>query len=138
MLVADFINTDKEPDLSNEQWEKEGDLTYHIPLFEISHMDAQKIKNSGEPVFMKVTTSQSSLQNNVEVDLWYSSSLDLGLKLSDELAALSYSFKQDHTSKPLFTPRIATFSCLGCSEEFKDQQCLSEGAYCAYTPKFYD
>jgi len=74
-------------------------------------MDAQKIKNSDEPVFMKVTTSQSTLQNNVEVDLWYSSSLDLGLKLSDELAALSYSFKQDHTSKPLFTPRIATFSC---------------------------
>lgn len=60
---------------------------------------------------MKVTTTQSTYKNNVEVDLWYSSSLDLGLKLSDELAALSFSFKSDHTNKSLFTPRIATFSC---------------------------
>ena len=87
---------------------------------------------------MKVTTTHVNTDNNVEVDLWYSSSLDLGLKLSDELAALSYSFKADHTSKPLFTPRIATFSCTECSKDFMENQCLSSGEYCAYTPKFYD
>lgn len=44
---------------------------------------------------MKVSTSLGSNEKSqsVEVDLWYSSSLDLGLKLSDELAALSKSFK---------------------------------------------
>jgi hypothetical protein len=68
---------------------------------------------------LKVTTvASTSVNDNVEVDLWYSSALDLGLKLADELAALSYSFKNDHTSKPLFTPRIATFSCIDCSKEF--------------------
>lgn len=73
----------------------------------------------------------------MEVDLWYSSSLDLGLKLSDELAALSFSFKNDH-SKPLFTPRIATFECLDCGNAFKTNNCFSNGAYCSYTPKFFD
>jgi hypothetical protein len=38
----------------------------------------------------------SSDDNTVEVDLWYSSSLDLGLKLANEFAALSYSFTADH------------------------------------------
>jgi hypothetical protein len=72
------------------------------------------------------------------VGLWYSSSLDLGLKLSDELAALSTSFKNDHSSKPLFTPRIATFSCNDCGTDFKQHNCLSNGTYCSYTPKYFD
>ncbi len=70
-------------------------------------------------MFLKVTTSIGNSENTVDVDLWYSSSLDLGLKLNDELAALSLSFKNDHTSKPLFTPRVATFTCEGCPTDFK-------------------
>ena len=120
LLVSDYAKEDKETDLSQEQWNEEGNLNFHIPLFEISHHDAKKIKDSEEPVYMKVTTTHVNIENNVEVDLWYSSSLDLGLKLSDELAALSYSFKADHTSKPLFTPRIATFTCTECSQDFMD------------------
>lgn len=76
--------------------------------------------------------------SNIDVDLWYSSTLDLGLKLSDELAALSYSFKNNHGTKPLFTPRIATFPCQECSELFKQENCMSDGLYCPYTPKFFD
>ena len=83
---------------------------------------------------MSTETKTKSAQ--VDVDLWYSSTLDLGLKLSDELAALSYSFKNDH-SKPLFTPRIATFACPDCAAEFKKENCLSDGLYCPYTPKFF-
>lgn len=68
------------------------------------------------PVYMKVSTDDLQFgSGSIDVDLWYSSTLDLGLKLSDELSALSYSFKNNHGSKPLFTPRIATFECHDCS-----------------------
>ena len=87
---------------------------------------------------MKALLTPANEANTVEVDLWYSSSLDLGLKLADELAALSYSFGQDHSKKALFTPRIATFSCLTCPEDFIQKNCMSKGAYCAFTPKFFD
>ena len=62
----------------------------------------------------KADLTVSNPDNSVEVDLWYTSSLDLGLKMSDELAALSYSFQGDHKKKSLFTPRIATFQCENC------------------------
>jgi hypothetical protein len=62
----------------------------------------------------------------------------LGLKLADELAALSYSFDVDHSNKALFTPRIATFACPSCPEDFMQKNCVSHGAYCAFTPKFFD
>lgn len=50
------------------------------------------IRDAKTKVVLKVSTTVTSKTNNVEVDLWYSTSLDLGLKLSDELAALSFSF----------------------------------------------
>ena len=75
--------------------------------------------------------------NTVEVDLWYSTSLDLGTYLASELAAMSISFTVDHAEKPLFTPRIASFDCLTCSEEFKEENCMASGLYCGYTPAFY-
>merc|ERR1719188_13804 len=79
----------------------------------------------------------SNSDNTVEVDLWYSTSLDLGMNLSTELAAMSLSFTADHAQKPLFTPRIATYPCLNCSEDFKRENCMSNGKYCGYTPNFY-
>jgi hypothetical protein len=87
---------------------------------------------------LKVSTELITVGEQVEVDLWYSSTLDLGLKLSDELSALSSSYKSDHTKKPLFTPRIATFSCPECPQDFKTLNCLSNGTYCSYTPKFFE
>lgn len=115
-----LVAQNKDDDMSHENWDNEGFLEAHIPLFEISKKDGKKIKSALEDdsVFIKVTTTPTNSVNHAEVDLWYSSSLDLGLKLSDVLAALSFSFKNDHSSKPLFTPRIATFSCPNCSADF--------------------
>lgn len=110
-------------------------------MFEISHQHGKLLKDTLEQegkVFLKLSTSVRNEDNQVNVDLWYSSTLDLGLKLSDELAALSYSFHNDHQTKPLFTPRIATFSCPDCAYQFKEENCLSDGKYCSYTPKFFD
>ena len=49
---------------------------------------------------------------------------------------MSHSYTPDHQNKPLFTPRIATYSCLGCTDEFKKLNCMSNGVYCSYTPNF--
>lgn len=117
-----------------------GELSWHIPLFEISHEDwktISKFKDVG-PVYLKISADDLECTTSIDVDLWYSSTLDLGLKLSDELAALSYSFKNNHGTKPLFTPRIATFPCQNCSDSFKEENCMSDGLYCPYTPKFFD
>lgn len=124
-----------------EEWnEQEGVLQFHIPMFEISHHDGQQLLKAkrDEKIYLRVSTTISKSDNMVDVDLWYSSTLDLGLKLSDELAALSYSYHNDHQNKPLFTPRIATFSCLDCAQDFKTENCYSDGRFCSYTPKFFD
>ena len=68
----------------------------------------------------------TNAENTVEVDLWYSTSLDLGLNLASELAAMSLSYTADFNSKALFTPRIATYPCHDCAEDFKKQNCVSK------------
>lgn len=108
---------------------------------EISHNDALKLQTSfdkGDNIVLRIKTDYGQLTSTVEVDLWYTSSLDLGLTLSDELSALSYSFDTDHDAIALFTPRIATFSCEDCPKDFIQTNCVSNGLYCAFTPKFFD
>lgn len=100
-----------------------GLFSEHIPAFEISYADSKpliEMINKEMPVYLKATMDISNEVNQVEVDLWYTTSLDLGLKLSDELSALSKTFTTSFQSKSLFTPRIATYSCNGCSKEFKE------------------
>ena len=54
------------------------------------------IRKGEEIVYIKATMDVSNSDNTVEVDLWYSTSLDLGMNLSTELAAMSLSFTADH------------------------------------------
>jgi len=88
---------------ANEQGEYEdapefggqGILLQHIPAFEISYEDSRTLLASikgGDSVYIKATLDTSNADNTVEVDLWYSTSLDLGENINDELSALSISF----------------------------------------------
>ena len=131
VIISDY----KEENWAEEERNKyeidgklDGNLQSHIPAFEITWQDAKKIVDlihDGEIVYMKANMDVTNEDNTVEVDLWYSTSLDLGLNLSTELAAMSLSFTADHQQKPLFTPRIATYSCTNCSDDFKMKHCLS-------------
>ena len=47
------------------------------------------IQTGDQVVYLKATFDVTNADNTVEVDLWYSTSLDLGLHLSTELAAMS-------------------------------------------------
>jgi hypothetical protein len=145
LIISDYLPDEKkysrwaDPKSSNKS--DEGVLQAHIPTFEISNSDASILKraySNGESIYLNANTKTGTEDNTVEVDLWYSSSLDLGLKLANEFAALSYSFTADHAKKPLFTPRIATYECKDCSTEMKTKDCVSDGLYCAYTPRFVE
>ena len=86
---------------------------------------------------MKAVIDSSNVENKVEVDLWFSTSLDLGDRINDELSAISVSYQSTHHYSNIFTPRIATYSCFNCDIDFTEKNCVSNGAYCAYTPSFY-
>ena len=55
------------------------------------------IKKGEQTVYIKADLHVYNDDNPVEVDLWYSTSLDLGMNLSTELAAMSLSFGSDHS-----------------------------------------
>ena len=129
LIISDYLPDEKkysrwaDPKSSNKS--DEGVLQAHIPTFEISNSDASILKkaySNGESIYLNANTKTGTEDNTVEVDLWYSSSLDLGLKLANEFAALSYSFTE----------------CKDCSTEMKTKDCVSDGLYCAYTPRFVE
>ena len=142
VIISDYQKAEFADEEKNKFESKyEGLLSSHIPAFEIDWADAKKmveyIHKGEELVYMKATFDVTNSENTVEVDLWYSTSLDLGMNLSTELAAMSLSFTADHARKPLFTPRIATYKCITCSEEFMEENCYNEGMYCGLTPNFF-
>jgi len=94
--------------------------------------------NADEILHLKANIDISKDDNKVEVDIWYATSLDLGLKLANEFSALAYSFGTDHNKKPLFTPRIASYACTHCPEDVKKKNCLGNGRYCAFEPRFME
>jgi hypothetical protein len=140
VIISDY-NEAAELGSTKTMTPNDGTLRAHIPAIEVEYQHTKTLKKfyaMGETIYLNLNMDWKPEDNNVEVDLWYSSSLDLGMKLANEFSALSYSFTNDHAKKPLFTPRVATYSCQDCSQEIKDRNCVSDGAYCAYTPKFVE
>ena len=138
MIVSDWGHD--RPEHVTDFAEENGFLQVHLPVFEISHEDGKKLRQkiqSGANVFIQATLDHTNQENTVEVDLWYATSLDLGMKLSNEFAALSLDFDASHGNNPLFTTRIATYPCYDCDDEFKQENCVSDGQYCGFTPAFY-
>ena len=100
VIVQDYPESDKQAKEVDESGEDEGFLLSHIPLFEISYEDGEKLRNQitqkEEEVVLRIKVSEIKEAESVEIDLWYTSVLDLGLKVTDELTALSLSFGNDH------------------------------------------
>jgi len=101
VIISDFPNLEtEEKAMKNLDNKNDGVLSTHIPAFEITYADAKNMVNliteGNEVVYIKATFDVTNADNTVEVDLWYSTSLDLGTTLSSELAAMSLSFTVDH------------------------------------------
>jgi len=139
-LISDYRDEVQEQQFGKIDGHMSGQLQSHIPAFELEFEDAKHIVETifeDKLVYLKADFDVTNQENTVEVDLWYATSLDLGITLSEELAAMSLSFTNDHSHKPLFTPRIATFTCWDCDQEYIQENCVSNGVYCGFTPSFF-
>ena len=102
VIISDYMEEQWAEDEINKyelNGKIDGTLQSHIPAFEIDWVDAKKMVDyihEGEIVYVSASMDVTNADNTVEVDLWYSTSLDLGLNLSTELAAMSISFTADH------------------------------------------
>lgn len=80
VIIEDYNPTEKAD--QNVYPPTEGLLSAHIPLFEIDFASGKKIReavNKNDTVFLRATLEIAQQNNKVEVDLWYASSLDLGM-----------------------------------------------------------
>jgi hypothetical protein len=109
--------------------------TVTIPSFIIRKRDADLIKetllNSNSSVYIKAEVEMTHPDNRVEYDLWYSTVTDLESWFMYDLSM----YQKTLGSNALFTPRILTYSCQTCSEQYKKDYCLVNGKYCPYFQK---
>lgn len=95
MLIVSDFHPDATPEFKGLQNKTiDGTLNRHIPTFEIGYKDGMIIRETlkKQEVYLKASLDNTKHTNLVEVDFWYTTILDLGLKLTNEMAALSKSF----------------------------------------------
>ena len=66
--------------------------------------------------------------NTVEMQLWYTSSNDRAMDFIQYFAEEIDKFDKEDVE---FVPRIVTWSCPSCDNDFKKKECVSGGKYCA-------
>lgn len=109
----------------------------NIPSFIIRQKDAEVIKGylkggeTQQSVYIKALLEMAHPDNRVEYEFWYSTPLDVEPWLLYDISL----YQRALGTHALFTPRILTYSCKGCSSEMKSNQCLADGLYCPYFPK---
>ena len=86
---------------------------------------------------LKAQLTISLPSNDIEVGLFYSSSLDLDSESMAAFAKLAFKSAQDR-EKPLLNLRIHSFGCPTCPVGVRQHSCLSDGKYCAFFPKVGD
>ena len=65
--------------------------------------------------------------NNVEAEFWYTSSSDKALDFVRDMGEyIEPIIEQVH-----FEPKFVTWACPACDEDFKKDNCLGNGLYCA-------
>lgn len=110
----------------------------HIPTILIPYRDGMELLNiirseedDGHQVVLKADIELSqSHANDVNYELFYGSILDLDSDLILEL----YEYQHALGERASFTPRIKTFDCQFCPDDFKANQCIDNGKFCFFVP----
>ena len=108
-----------------------------IPGFMVDYDSANKIKASLESdvnVMIRASLEISNPNNEIQIGLLYSSSLDLDSQSLEAFTTLAQKSAVDR-QKALLDLHIHTFACPNCPKEIKEKNCLSNGNYCAFFPK---
>lgn len=113
--------------------------TLTIPGYMIDHDAASKISESllDSKVFVKSELSIEIEDNRLEIGLFISSSVDVSPEVMDTFSRLAFeSVTTAHESA--IELHIHTFACPLCPAFIKEEDCVSDGKYCAYFPKKND
>lgn len=86
---------------------------------------------------MRASLTIAKPDNEVEIGLLYSSSLDLDSESMNSFTHLALESAKTR-QKALLDLHIHTFACPYCPEEIRETNCLSNGHYCAFFPKVDD
>ena len=91
----------------------------------------ENFMNKDDPVYLKINLDTRHPSNQVEVDLWFSTLLDVPYALLEGM----HDYHQLLGNDVSFKPRIATYSCPECPSDVKQRDCLSDGKYCPFKPQ---
>ena len=86
---------------------------------------------------MRASLTIAKPDNEVEIGLLYSSSLDLDSESMNSFGHLALESAKTRR-KALLDLHIHTFACPYCPQEIRETNCLSDGNYCAFFPKVDD
>lgn len=110
------------------------------PGFMIDYFSSRQLKEAltaGANVIVRASLTISKPDNEIQIGILFSSSLDLdaaSMQSFTELALESAKTRQ----KALLDFRIHTFSCPFCPDMVIEENCVSNGDYCAFFPKQSD
>lgn len=97
----------------------------------------KKACKQGELVIMRASLTIAKPDNEIEIGLLYSSSLDLDAASMMDFSTMALESAQTR-HKALLNFHIHTFGCPMCPQEIKNENCLSDGKYCTFFPKIGD
>jgi hypothetical protein len=104
----------------------------NIPSFILGKKDCENIKDTikmtNSSVYVRTEIDIVHPDNRVEYEYWFSSVLDQDPWVLYDLSL----YQKALDSNALFTPRVLTYSCKYCSDEFKSKNCLVNGEYCPF------
>lgn len=130
-LIVDNIKENTESILMSDANNKGEGL--HIPTYLISYEDGEQIKkviNEEDDIMIRVSLEIGNDDNEVEYDLWYAGAFDF---IHHDINQIKKVYQIINETAE-FTPRIFTYSCVGCSEAMKEEYCISNGSYCPFWP----
>ena len=70
---------------------------------------------------------EMGVNNIVESELWYTSSDDRSLDFIRNMAE----YFEPILGQLIFEPKFVSWNCSNCDSEFKQDNCISDGKYCA-------
>ncbi len=100
----------------------------NIPSFLLSKRDCDFIKETilkkpDASIYVRTEMDIVHPDNRVEYEYWFSTVLDHEPWVLYDMSL----YQQALEAKALFTPRILTYSCKFCADDFKNKYCLVGG-----------
>lgn len=77
----------------------------------------------------------SKPDNSIEMGVFWGSSLDFDPLTLNEILQLVTVHQSNTTTDNLLNLHVHTFACPTCPQEIKEEDCLSDGQYCAFFPR---